>query len=206
MNIICNSCVGSRIYEMLNMQFTNPFMWNVITYPDFKKLIDNFDNIDYSKTKISLYEYPGDPIAMATFNDNIKSYFIHYHQRNYCCGTIKHNIDVYSNNIIEYANTKVSKRTDRMLSLNEEPIFIFETRPRPRFNANYNEDDVYDFINLNNQYKRIVITSFEKFKNYPEQIGNCYILFYEDKHPDLPPDTIDMAKQTCNKFKYLFEI
>ena len=87
-------------------------------------------------------------------HDNIKSYFIHYHQRNDCCGTIKHNIDVYSNNIIEYANTKVSKRTDRMLSLNEEPMFIFETRPRPRFNANYNEDDVYDFINLNNQSKQ----------------------------------------------------
>ena len=206
MNIICNSCVGSRIYEMLNMQFTNPFMWNVITYPDFKKLIDNFDNIDYSKTKISLYEYPGDAIAMAAFTDNIKSYFIHYHQRNDCCGTIKHNIDVYSNKIIEYANTKVSKRTDRMLSLNEEQMFIFETRSRPRFNANYNEADVDDFINLNNQNKRIVITSFEKFKDYPEQICNCYILFYEDKLPNLPPDTIDMAKQTYNKFKYLFEI
>lgn len=40
-NIICNNCIGARMYEVNNMQFPNLFMWNAINCLDFIKLIEN---------------------------------------------------------------------------------------------------------------------------------------------------------------------
>ena len=50
--IICNNCVGAEIYRMLGCQFDNPFMWNLIQWQSYFKLIEDFDNIDFTKTKI----------------------------------------------------------------------------------------------------------------------------------------------------------
>lgn len=179
-------------------------MWNIITYDDFRKLILNYHNIDFNKNQALIFNYPGDPIAVSVFEFGIKAYFIHYHQKNDVRGVEKRSVDVFSNNILDYTKEKLKKRVSRMDG--EDPLFIFETRPRKRFGADYNEKDVEDFININSPYTRIVITSFEKYKNYPEKIGNCYIMYYDDKHPNLPPDTEDMAKKVYEKFNHLFHI
>lgn len=37
--IICNNCVGAEIYKMLGCQFDNPFMWNLIEFDSYCRLI-----------------------------------------------------------------------------------------------------------------------------------------------------------------------
>ena len=37
MNIICNNCVGARLYEVTKQQFPNPFMWMSIDIDDYIK-------------------------------------------------------------------------------------------------------------------------------------------------------------------------
>ena len=108
MNIICNSCVGARLYEYRNMQYGNPFMWNVIPYDDFKYMILNYNAIDFSKHKTELYTYSGKSISMTTFDSKIKTYFIHYHQDDSCKGTERREvISIYSNDIISYTEEKI---------------------------------------------------------------------------------------------------
>lgn len=47
MNIICNNCVGARLYEVQHKQFVNPFTWCIIPIDDFMNLILHFDEIDF---------------------------------------------------------------------------------------------------------------------------------------------------------------
>lgn len=201
MNIICNSCVGSRIYELLGKEYKNPFMWNVIAYPYFKNLILEYSDIDFSKFEISIHSNPKLPIVQAVFNSLVKVYYIHYHYKKEYSAPKKVKIDVFAKDILSYAKEKIEKRAKRMATANEEPIFIFETRDRARFETFYTDDDIEDFINLNTPYKKMVITSHEKFKDSPSIVGNTKILYFKDKHPNLPPDTELMAKQVYNAFK-----
>lgn len=204
MNIICNSCVGSRLYELFNIEYGNPFMWNVIPYSDFKRLILNYSSIDFTKVEISLYSNPKLPIAQAVFDSAVRVYYIHYHYNAKYPAPKKNNIDVLCSDILSYARDKVEKRTARMLNANEEPIFILETRDRARFDTFYTDNDIEDFINLDTPYKKMVITSHEKYRNYPSIKGNTNIFYFNDKHPELPPDTELMAKQLYNAFKHNF--
>lgn len=87
----------------------------------------------------------------------------------------------------------------------EKPIFLFETRNRNRYNGVYTESDIKDFIELKTDYTKILLVNQQKFKDYPELVGNCHILYYEDKRPDLPPDTTHMAMVVYEKFKELFD-
>ena len=68
-NIICNNCIGARLYEVSNLEFPNPVMWCATYYEDFIYFIKNYDNIDLSKyihpdsniesLKIMSYSYNG---------------------------------------------------------------------------------------------------------------------------------------------------
>lgn len=86
----------------------------------------------------------------------------------------------------------------------EHPIFLFETRDRPRYNGIYTESDIKDFIELKTEYTKILLVTKLQFKDYPELFGDCHILYYEDKHPNLPPDTQHMALCVYNKFNNIF--
>lgn len=205
MNIISNSCVGSRIYEIFGEEFSNPFMWNVIQYKDFRELILNYHNINFKKFETSVYRTSKDSIAKTIFDDKINVYYIHYHQNNSYEKPTKVNIDIYSNDIVSYTNNKIKNRVERLLNKNEEPIFIYETRDRPKFNAIYDNETINDFINLKTQYTKMLITSDNEYKGRTGIINDCYVLYFNDKRPNLPPNTEKMAKDLCNEFKYVFE-
>jgi hypothetical protein len=181
-------------------------MWNVIQYNDFKRLISNYDKINLVNYNVNLFFVGNnDSISKATFDGLVDVYFIHYHQDNGLTRTIKRSIDVISNDILSYTGNKIKKRLSRLLEKNEPPVFIFETRDRSRFDANYTPNDVYDFINLDTKYKKIVLTSFAEFKRFEKKCENCHVIYYDDKHPELPPDTLDMAKCIYNNCKEVFD-
>ena len=79
--------------------------------------------------------------------------------------------------------------------------FLFETRNRNRYNGVYTERVIEDFIHLKTPYTKILLVNQPKYKNCPELVDNTHVLYYEDIHPDLPPDTKHMAIEVYSKFK-----
>jgi hypothetical protein len=179
-------------------------MWNVIPYSDFHNLIVNYDSIDFSKFDVSLFrQAENNVVAQAIFDSQAKVYYIHYHQDvHYHVPTVKA-IDVFYDDIIAYTRDAIERRLERMQG--ERPIFLFETRSRNRYYSVYTESDVLDFINIKTPYEKVLLVNNPKFKDYPELVNNTHILYYEDKRPDLPPDTTHMAIQVYNKFKSIFD-
>ena len=203
MNIICNSCVGSRLYELCNQQFNNPFMWNVIPYHDFHNLILNYDNIDFSKYDVGVFQQSEtNRVSYAIFDSQVKTYYIHYHYDAKYKTLTKKSIDVFSDNIISYTEEAIKRRLERMRSAGR-PVFLFETRNRNRYNGVYTESDIHDFIKLKTPYTKILLVNQQQFKDYSELVSNTHVLYYEDKRPDLPPDTQHMALVIYQKFKDL---
>ena len=47
--IISNNCTGAGIFKQLKQEYNNPFMWNLIKWQSYFKLIEDFDNIDFTK-------------------------------------------------------------------------------------------------------------------------------------------------------------
>lgn len=179
-------------------------MWNVIPYPDFKRLIKNYDDIDFRKFDVSIFQQSeSNLVAQAIFDSLVKTYYIHYHQDAKFKRPTKKAIDIYSDNIIGYTEDAIKRRVERMESSVEQPIFLFETRNRNRYNGVYTERDIEDFIHLKTPYTKILLVNQPKYKNFPELVGNTHVLYYEDIHQDLPPDTQHMALEVYNKFKEL---
>jgi hypothetical protein len=177
-------------------------MWNLIPYPDFRRLIKNYDDIDFRKFDVSTYrQSETNVITQAIFNSLVKTYYVHYHQNAEYESLTRVAIDIFSNNIIKYTEDAIKRRLDRMERCDGRPIFIFDTRNRKRYNGVYTERDIVDFINLRTPYMKILLVSYPEFKHYPEKKGNTNIVYYEDRLPSLPPDTIHMATVVYNKFK-----
>ena len=103
-------------------------------------------------------------------------------------------------NII-YTEDAIKHRLDRMERCSGRLIFIFDMKNRMRYNGVYTERNIVDFINLRTPYTKILLVSCPEFKHYPEKKWNTNIVYYEDIHPDLPPDTKHMAIEIYSKFK-----
>ena len=206
MNVICNSCVGSRLYELKSEQFNNPFMWNVIPYSDFHNLIAGYDDINFNNYEVSLFQQSEDnQVAQTIFDSRVKTYYIHYHQDARYKQPTRKSIDIFSDDIISYTTDAIERRLIRMQSAGR-PIFLFETRNRNRYNGIYTESDILDFINIKTPYTKVLLVNQTKFKDYPELLNSTHILYYEDKRPELPPDTTHMAVEVYMKFKDLFDV
>lgn len=125
MNIICNNCVGARLYEIAKTRFPNPFMWNYIDPFDFISLINNFESYDLSSAKFSLENYKTntDKSVLCTIED-IKLHFIHHIQNDSYDTPVKdNNINILYKDILTYVKTKWDIRYKRM---QDEPIhFLF---------------------------------------------------------------------------------
>lgn len=128
MNIICNNCVGARLYEVNHIQFNNPFMWCSIKTPDYINLIKNFEMHDFANAKFELEHYYGktDESVLVTIDDNIQLHYIHHIYDEKAVEPRKErNTDIYYKDIIEYAKDKFSKRVERMTFDNIKFLYSF---------------------------------------------------------------------------------
>lgn len=125
MNIICNNCVGARMYEVSKIQFPNPFMWNAINAYDFIKLMKDYEKIDLYNPKIELEQYlkQEHKSVLVTLSNDVKLHFIHYMQDETKEQPIKEkNTNILYKDIISYAKEKWYKRVNRS---KEPPTFMF---------------------------------------------------------------------------------
>lgn len=130
-NIICNNCIGSRLYQINNIKFNNPFVWTLITIDDFVKLVTNYTTIDFNNIIISLE--PNNHLkansVLITIDNLVNIHCVHYiYDENYDTPGIKEGSqdkDVFFINIKDYAKDKYYNRLTRMNKSNFELIYSF---------------------------------------------------------------------------------
>ena len=192
MNIICNNCVGGRIYQQLNKQYSNPFIWNILFYDSYKNLITLIDKINFNNFSIKLKkEIIRDKYACILIDNLIEVHYIHYIQNSKYNIPTKHNngVDIYFNDILSYANDKYISRLNRM-NINEN-IFILVDDEK----VNLSDKDILDFIYLNLNGIKFFITNKDKYKDYNK---NTNILITSETNTNY------IAKELINKYPEIF--
>lgn len=178
MNIICNNCGGARFYQLNSIEFSNPFMWNIIFANDFIKLVKKYDSIDFYKFKVihlnkikSLLndydEYVKEKNVIGfNIDSSFKVYFPHYLHDEKCKTIIKNGVDVFYYKNIEYCAEKYLERLQRM---SEPPIFFVIAYKRHGWNKNR----IKKLLKINSKYKIVLITD-EIIKYNPNNINVIY--------------------------------
>lgn len=193
MNIIASNCVGARLYEIANQQFTNPFMWSIILPKDFCFLIKNFNQFDFNHIMpINIYwdEFKCDVPALIIDN-KIKVIYIHHKQDKNALYPIKHGIDLYYKDIFSYLIDTWKRRIKRLSTKNLHFLAIA--------NIFWNTSDIIEFAQLQTPFKKSLIVYDKKYLYLKSNSLNCvYIKNRKD-------NTYKIAKQflnVCNKNNY----
>jgi len=108
MNIICNNCVGGRLYEVNNEQFTNPFIWERIDHNDFIYLIKNFNNINFYNTsfKLEYYKSVNYQNVLCIVDNKVPIHFTHYVYDEFTDIPTKRDLDILYKDILSYCKEK----------------------------------------------------------------------------------------------------
>ena len=193
MNIIASNCVGARLYEIANQQFTNPFMWSIVLPKDFIFLIKNFNQLDFNHiTPINIYWDESKCDVPALIIDNkIKVIYIHHKQDKNALYPIKRGINLYYKDIFSYLIDAWKRRIKRLSTKNLHFLAIA--------NIFWNKSDIIEFAQLQTPFKKSLIVYDKKYLYLKSNSLNCvYIKNRKD-------NTYKIAKQfltTCNKNNY----
>lgn len=179
MNIICNNCVGARLYEVQHKQFVNPFTWCIIPIDDFMNLILHFDEINFINDSIfSLEKYRRNDYQTikVSLPFNIELHYIHYIQDETYLSPAKDetNTNIRYNDILIYAKEIWNKRVLRM---KEEPIFMYSFNYTIPNSEQYN-NELNKILNINTNKKVLVLT--HKSLNICSNKENIKIISLED--------------------------
>ena len=155
--IISNNCVGAEIFRQLHQQYNNPFMWNLIQWQSYFKLIEDFDNIDFTKTKMRIDKDnafgENQNTVTIMLQDGIEIPFVHYHKDNRYSRPKKGEVNIFYKDIEKFAQECWTRRLDRMQS--RDILFIYINRERP-------ENDKM-FAELKTPYKKLLLTQYNDF-------------------------------------------
>lgn len=182
MNIISNDCLGGFIYNnVLKAEYTTPFIWNRIWNDDFLYLVDNLENIDFTKYELL-------PTTENTFHlriDNkIDVWYNHYIQDDNCKTPItgindEHNtwLDVKYYKIKEYLLEKYNNRLARFSPKNENVIAVQDS------GKSQGKVDINKLIKIckKHNYKLVLQTNQEITEKYDKLYLTPFIqekLFY----------------------------
>lgn len=168
MNIIANTCIGARLYQLNKSVYTNPFMWSIVDADSMIKLIKNYKNMNFDNYELSKSDYYNrtpfyrnqyntelsNPLFIfkITIDDLVDLHFVHY--RFNACKNVPtvNGVNVESNKIWEYVVEKYSSRIKRMLANNEHPKFVITV-----LESDYTLEKQQEIANLDTEYKTIML-------------------------------------------------
>lgn len=150
MNVIANNCVGARIYQIKKSEYKNPFMWSLINPTNFVDLINNYDNIDFTKIEVDKNN--------VTIDGKIKFFYPHYRYGEYDKPTRIGN-DIFSKNCQQFITDRYSYRIKRMLDAKEDPIFVLSDKDNIYTDYVFNDYTLLDKINT--KYRVILAGEFD---------------------------------------------
>ncbi len=155
MNIICTNCVGSRLYQELDIQYNNPFMWCIMSYDSFRILMTNFYNINFNEFRFT----DENGISSIVIDNKIKVLYPHYLQDDLYDTPTKIEIgkydvrDVHYNDIRSYTIQKYKSRLNRM-NIFDENVFVLVDSDNC-----LTEEDVQDFLNTDIPHRKVLVTN-----------------------------------------------
>lgn len=162
MNIITNNCVAAAIYQIKKTQFTNPFMWTLMSAQDFIYLVQNFKSIDFSKIKLTTDIYKEKLVYKLIVDGKLNVLYIHHKKDKTKMIPTKIKRDIWYANIENYIIDCWNRRLKRMT---ETPKFIVVS-------YGWTYDQIIKFADIKTDYKKGFIIfnekAYDKLKaNYP---------------------------------------
>lgn len=197
MNIISNNCLAAFIYEKSNNKFNNPFMWSLTNSASLIYVMEHYKNIDWKNIELDKFTNAhGEKCYSVIVDKNIRINYTHYIQgeKNDNKKIIDRN--VYDWRAYEYTYTKYLKRTDRMIKLSENPVFLIMECSKDLYD--YNFENLKKICECKTNYKRIIITQYDELKKYEYDTIKIIIDknpkndsgFYTEQFADLYKDEI----------------
>lgn len=154
-NIVCNNCVGARLYERLGIEFKNPFMWCVINPKDFRILMREWDTIDFSNYELKYGTLKGKKSYYIKIDGKVDVWYIHYIKNaRYKKPTKINHVDLMYCDIEKYIKEKYESRLARMKS---KPTFMCVIHD----NWYYTNEEIKNTVNTNSKYDLIVSSNKE---------------------------------------------
>ena len=178
MNLITNCCLGAFVYEQLNKEFNNPFMWCAINTDSFIYLLEHYDKTNFNDVEFDRYtREDGVRCYSLIIENNCRLNYTHYLQG----GINDHEKiigkDIYDYRAYEYCFNKYKTRLARMLENKEPPVFVVLGELVGKYD--YNLENLKRICEAKTSHKLLIITSFEELKQYE----NDRIKIIIDKHP-----------------------
>lgn len=145
MNVICNNCVGARVYQQLGLQFANPFMWADIPNEEYIYLINHFDEINFENISLIKKDF-----FYLTIDGKVTLRYIHHFQNDsYEKPTVVGGTDLYYKDMGNYIVDCYKKRLKRMT---DPPIFIISETPAKSDKSRYEFGDIKLFEKIKSNY------------------------------------------------------
>ena len=170
MLIISNNCISGFLQrDYFKQAYNNPFIWTTIEPNDFINLVLNFDSINFKKFELFKDK---DWNFFLNIDNCFDVRFTHY---KFNANTSKLTIggpnknDIFYNKIWEYIVEKYTSRLNRMLTVKEEPTFLWcgaNDRIRHSFDVDPNKNQLNKMI-ANAKYKTAI-----SFKDMPVTNAN----------------------------------
>lgn len=161
-NLIANSCIGSYIQrDYLKQELGNPFTWATVSIPDMKKLVFNYDKINFRNYRLITLK----GVKYISVDNRFVIKYVHYRfDKRFKDRKIVDrdgSVTVFWDRIDQYILEKYKTRVERMLKNNLEPIFIIGNFFKDQY---INFEDAKD-IASKSKYKIIFISDDVKFES-----------------------------------------
>lgn len=127
-NVICDNCLGSRLYEANGKQFKNPFQWCVIKPLDMIYLMEEYDSIDFRRHELMVGTLNGMEFLKTRVDGCFDVWWVHhikdeaYDEPTKVDNPSLRNADLKYRHIETYINETYERRVERMGS--SKPTFI----------------------------------------------------------------------------------
>jgi uncharacterized protein (DUF1919 family) len=147
-NIVCNDCVGARIYQEKNQKYANPFSWCLIPPKDFEKLYENFDNINFKNYRL---DKEGQWYKII-IDEKVTVFYPHYRYDpdfKELKSKIPGDLTVYYCKIEDYIKERYEERLSRMSG---KPIFIVDDNETDLVGGKcaFSESDLKKYVGKDN--------------------------------------------------------
>lgn len=166
MNLIGNSCVSAFIIrDFFKEEFTNPFCWNVIGYESMYNLIKYYDEINFLNFKVIRSQLKNNQNTFSVIiDDKVVVNYIHYKKDESAKSIIFEKSNVIWCDIEKYVTSKYKSRVEKMLSKNENPVFLIAAGYNQEYY--YSENELESIYNIDTPYKIIMSYDNCKLKSY----------------------------------------
>lgn len=157
--LVANNCVGARVHQILETEFSSPFSWCLVTPADFKYVYHNLETINFKNYTIDNEK----GVYFVNVDGKIKIYYPHYIKDEKYKEPFrikgKNDLDVHISDVVTYIKERYERRVSR-LDLKKKILFIVDDKTNGKLDGkfNFSKEDVEWYLDKEN----VLITTFRK--------------------------------------------